>query len=178
MSLTIRKLSYALGAEVMGIDIRQPLDDATFGTIYRTFVEHCVLLFRGWPMTREQHIAVSRRFGELDKNEARSHEKPTDTPQITAVISRPGPDGAPATGRYTGANWHSDHSYLPVPAQASLLRALEVPPVGGDTMFCNMYRAYDTLSEGMKKLVDGLYGVHMQGSVQFGGAGSISSAPA
>ena len=166
MTLTIRKLSYALGAQVGGVDISQPLDDKTFSEIHSAFLEHCVLLFRGQPLTQEQHIAFSRRFGELDKNEAKAHERPGDYPEIALVISKPKPGGEPATGRYTGQEWHTDHSYLPIAAQASLLRCVEVPEVGGDTMFCNLYRAYEALSTGMKQLLEGLYGVHIQASAR------------
>ena len=164
MALKIRRLSHALGAEVMGVDISKPLDAATFSAIHGAFLEHCVLLFRGQPLTRKQHVAFSRRFGDLDKNEDYSTErKAAEFPEITLVISKPKPTGEAATGRHTGANWHTDHSHLPAAAQASLLRSVEVPQVGGDTMFCNMYRAYESLSDGMKKLLEGLYGVHMKG---------------
>ena len=163
MTLKVRKLSYPLGAEITGIDIREPLEDSVFSAIHSAFLEHCVLVFRGQPLTRDQHLAFSRCFGELDRNEAKANERPADYPEMTLVISKPKPNGEPATGRYTGQDWHTDHSHLPVAAQASLLRGVEVPQIGGDTMFCNMYRAYETLSDGMKKLLEGLYGVHMQG---------------
>src|SRR6185295_2839975 len=125
--------------------------------------KYCVLLFRKQPLTREQHLAFSRRFGELDRNEAKLKERPDAYPEITMVVSRPGPGGEPASGRYTGAEWHTDHSNYPVAAGPSLLRAVEVPDIGGDTMFANMYLAYESLSAGMKKLLDGLYGAHIQG---------------
>ncbi len=160
--MKIRRLSHALGAEITGADLSQPLDDQTLRQIRDAFLEHCVLLFRGQALTRAQHIAFSRRFGELDMNEARAAEtKVPDFPEITLVVSRPKPDGGPATGRYTGAEWHTDNSHLPVAAAGSLLRAVELPELGGDTMFANMYRAYNTLSDGMKKLIEPLYGVHM-----------------
>jgi taurine dioxygenase len=163
MSLKIRRLSHALGAHIIGIDLRGPLNDTDFREIHSAFLEHCVLLFREQPLTREQHIAFSRRFGELDKNEEKAKERPAGYPEITLVISKPMQNGAPATGRYTGAEWHTDHSNYPIAAMASLLRSVEVPEIGGDTMFANMYRAYESLSDGMKKLLEGLYGVHMQG---------------
>ena len=166
MSLKIRRLSYALGAEILGIDLRKPLDDKVFHEIHSAFLEHCVLLFREQTLTREQHIAFSRRFGELDKNEQKVKERPAEYPEITLVVSKPTPAGDPATGRYTGAEWHTDHSNYPTAAMASLLRAVEVPEIGGDTMFANMYRAYETLSDGMKKLLEGIYGVHIQGRAQ------------
>ena len=91
MTLTIRRLSHALGAEVSGLDLREPLEDAAFRAIHAAFLEHCVLPFRRQPLTREQHIAFSRRFGELDRNEAKASERPAQYPEITLVVSRPGP---------------------------------------------------------------------------------------
>ena len=163
MDLTIRKTAYALGAEISGVDISNPLDDQTFTKINNAFLEHHVLVFRGQPLTRAQHVAFSRRFGELNQNPTYAADrKGEDFPEILLVISRPKSTGEAATGRFSGAEWHTDHSHLPAAAAASLLRSIEVPRVGGDTMFCNMYRAYETLSDGMKKLLEGLDGVHME----------------
>ena len=161
MTLKIRRLSHALGAEITGVDISKPLDERTFREINDAFLEHCVLLFRGQALTREQHIAFSRRFGELDMNQVRAaNTKVPGVPEIILVVAEPMPSGTPL-GRHTGAEWHTDNSHLPVAAAASLLRAVELPGLGGDTMFANMYRAYDTLSDGMKKLIEPLHGVHM-----------------
>jgi taurine dioxygenase len=160
--LEIRKVSHALGAEVLGVDLSKPLDDQVFQEIRAAFTEHCLLLFRGQALTREQFVAVSRRFGELDLNEARAPETKVETiPELMLVVSKAKPDGAPASGRQFGADWHTDNSHLPVAAAATFLRAIELPEVGGDTMFANMYHAYESLSDGMKKLLEPLHGVHM-----------------
>ena len=160
--LKIRQLGYALGAEILDVDLGKPIDDNTFDEIHRAFLKYHVLVFRGHSFSREQHVAFSRRFGTLEKNETRAVDKKAPGfPEIFLVVSKPKPNGEPATGRYSGQEWHTDFSQRPIPAQASLLHGIEIPPVGGDTMFCNMYRAYDTLSEGMKKLLGGLHGVHM-----------------
>ena len=162
MALRVRRLCYALGAEVLDVDIGKPLDDATFSGIHRAFLEHHVLVFRGRPLTREQHVAFSRRFGDLDQNETKAADKKVPGfPELFFVVSKPKPTGEAATGRYSGQEWHTDYSQRPAPAQASLLHGIEIPPVGGDTMFCNMYRAYESLSDGMKKLLQDLYAVHM-----------------
>jgi taurine dioxygenase len=158
--MEIRRLSHAVGAQASGVDISQPLDTATFEATHHGFLEHCVLLFRDQPMTRSQHVAFSRRFGEID---ALGKQRAPEHPEVSLVISKPTADGKPPIGRYTGQEWHTDRSHLPIAAAASLLRCVEIPEVGGDTMFCNLYRAYDTLSDGMKKLLDGLYGVHKTG---------------
>lgn len=167
MGLGIRRLSYNLGAEIMGIDIRMPLDDSGFGEIHSKFLEYSILLFRGQPLTREQHVAFSRRFGDLDKNDvirndAQLRNKDPVLPEIS--VNKPGPNPKPSD--YSGEYWHSDRSNTSTPALASLLRAVEIPPVGGDTMFSNLYLAYETLSDGIKKLIEGLHGVHAPVKVQ------------
>jgi taurine dioxygenase len=163
MAINVRKLGHALGAEVSGVDISRPIDDQTFNEINRAFLEHCVLVFHDQRLTREEQIAFSRRFGELDTNDERSADlRVMDVPEIFLITAEPVPPGQ-TLGGVIGDVWHTDNSHLPVAAAASLLQAIELPDVGGDTMFCNMYRAYDTLTDGMKKLIEPLQGVHAQG---------------
>ena len=164
MTLNLRRASHALGAEVVGLDISKPLDDATVAELRKAFLEHYLLLFRGYPITREQHVRFSSYFGDVDQNIGHRDRHP-DCPEITSVISEPTPDGKAPTGRFQGQEWHTDHSHLPAPCMATLLRAVELPELGGDTQFCDMYRAYDRLSDGMKKMVEGLHGVHMESVV-------------
>ena len=155
-----------MGAEVSGADISRPLDENTRREISDAYREHCLLLFRGQALTRGQRVAFGRCFGELDTNPSyAAHRKTPEFPEITLNISRPKPDGGAATGRMSGQEWHSDHSHVPDPCSATLLHAIDVPDIGGDTQFCNMYRAYDTLSDGMKKMLEGLHGVHMESVV-------------
>ena len=162
MAINVRKIGHALGAEVSGVDISRPIDDQTFGEINRAFLENCELVFHDQPLTRQQQVAISRRFGELDTNQGRStHVRVSEVPEIFLVTAEPVPPGQ-TPGGVIGGDWHTDNSHLPVAAAASLLQAIELPSVGGDTMFCNMYHAYDTLTDGMKKLIEPLQGVHMQ----------------
>lgn len=162
MAIKVRKIGHALGAEVSGVDLSRPIDDQTFSEINQAFLEHCVLVFHDQPLTRAQQVAFSRRFGDLDNNEARAtHMRVPEVPEIFLVTAEPVASGQ-TPGGVIGEDWHTDNSHLPVAAAASLLRAIELPGVGGDTMFCNMYRAYDTLTGGMKKLLEPLRGVHMQ----------------
>jgi len=159
MKLKLRKLSYPLGAEISGVDITKPLAAETFKKIHRAFLEHCILLFRGQTLSREQFIAFSGRFGELGVSRGKGLPDP---PEISRLINKPRTDGSPPDDHYAGSDWHSDGSFKVSPTSISLLRALEVPEVGGDTQFANLYLAYETLSEGMKKLIAGMEGVHMQ----------------
>ena len=157
--MDIIRLSHALGAEVRGVDLAKEVSAADFATIHRAFLDHSVLVFHGQNITRDQHIAFSRRFGELDDND-RSPDTDAKYPELTVITTRPKADGTPSESRYTGQLWHSDLSFSLNPAMGSLLRCVERPDVGGDTMFANMYAAYDALSDGMKKLLEGLEGIH------------------
>ena len=161
MSINVRRLGHALGAEISGVDLGKELSNSEFDAIHRAFLEHHVLVFRNQPINAAQHAAFSRRFGPLDQNEGRAHyPKAEGQPEVFLVINK---IEAP-TARLTGADWHSDDSHQPDAAMASLLRCIELPGIGGDTVYCNMYLAYDALSDTMKKMLEPLNGVHMQGS--------------
>ena len=160
--MEIKRLAHALGAEVIGLDLTRALSEGDFGAVHQAFLDHGVLLFRGQAVTREQHIAFSRRFGELDID--KSPDADPLYPELTIVTTRPQPDGKPSESRYTGQLWHTDIPFSLTPAMGSLLRCVERPEVGGDTQFANMYAAYDALSDGMKKLIADLHGIHMSGT--------------
>lgn len=160
MAIELGPLSYALGAEVRGADLAKPLGAHDWRAVHGAFLEHGVLLFRGQRITREQHIAFSRRFGELDRHESLPMDRDPEHPELLRVTNDPQPDGKPSNSRYTGQMWHSDLSFTLAPALGSLLRAVEVPPVGGDTMFANMVLAYETLSDAMKRMIEPLHGIH------------------
>ena len=164
MTIKLRPLSYPLGAEVCDIDVTAPVSESDFGEIYRAFLDHGILLFRDQEITREEHIAFSRRFGELDPHDAFPSDRHPDYPELMVVTNDPQPDGTPSVSRYTGRRWHTDMSQTLRPAAASLLRCWRAPEVGGDTLFANMYAAYDALSAGMKTLVDSLHAIHYAGS--------------
>jgi taurine dioxygenase len=164
MPLKLRKLSYALGAEVCDIDVAGSMSEQQFGEIYRAFLDNGILLFRNQDITREQHIEFSRRFGELDRHDALPRDRHPQYPELLMVTNEPKPDGSPSDTKYTGRQWHSDMSFTTAPSLGSLLKSYAVPEVGGDTLFANMYMAYDALSDGMKKLIANLHGIHQSGT--------------
>jgi taurine dioxygenase len=164
VALKLRKLSYPLGAEVCDINVGKAMTEAEFGEIYRAFLDNGILLFRDQDINREQHIEFSRRFGELDRHDSLPRDRHPDYPEILRVTNRPNPDGSPSDSRYTGRQWHSDMSFTTVPSLGSLLRSWAVPDVGGDTLFANMYLAYETLSDGMKRLIANLHGIQLAGT--------------
>jgi taurine dioxygenase len=174
MSVTLRPFAAGLGADISGVDIREPLDSADRDAIRAAWLANLVLRFRGQPMTDEQHMAFTRQFGELEFNpaaliarqygvETQTVGRNRETPPEISVISNIIEDGKAIGGLGDGeAFWHTDSSFVDVPPAASLLRALEVPPpsAGGATSFLNCYTAYDTLPEATKKRIDGRLMIH------------------
>lgn len=157
MHFNLRPLSRALGAEVQGVDLRKPLDPATADALRKAWAENLILLFRGQELSHEQHIAFSRTFGDLDRHEAIPTFRHPEHPEILPVTNTEQSTGKRLS---VGRQWHSDLSTTLRPAKGSMLRCSIAPPVGGDTMFCNMYRAWETLSPTMQAFLDGLWAVH------------------
>jgi taurine dioxygenase len=152
--IEVQPIAGSLGAEVGGVDLSKPLSDAVFEEIHKAWMAHLVIFFRNQELTPDQHLAFSRRFGELlEVPFVRALE---NYPEILPVMK-----GAEERGkRNFGGIWHSDMSYTAEPPMGSALYARVIPPFGGDTLWTSMYRAYDTLSDGMKQMLDQLYVVH------------------
>jgi taurine dioxygenase len=140
-----------IGAEVRGVDLRRPLAPEAVRAIERALGEHGVLFFRKQALTPEQHIAFARCFGRIDA--APFGRKDPAHPDVT-VLDQVAPKGQGAD------NWHTDNTYMPEPPMGSILRALELPDVGGDTCFASMYAAWDALSAPMQEFLSGLRAVH------------------
>ena len=151
-SLDVRPLSGAIGAEIHGVDLSCELDDETVAAIRHAWLDHLVIFFRDQTLTPAQFLALAGRFGQpVEYPFVKGIE---GFPEVTPVIKL-----AHETMNFGGV-WHSDTAYLETPPQGTLLIAREVPPAGGDTLFSSQYRAYETLSEGMRRLLDGLIGVN------------------
>ena len=147
-ALDIRPLSGALGAEILGIDLAHDLGDDTVEAIRAAWLEHLVIFFREQTLSPAQFLQLASRFGEPVEY---PFVKGLDGfPQITPVIK------LEHEKINFGGLWHSDTAYLERPPMATMLIARETPPRGGDTLFANMYLAYETLSEGMRRVLDGL----------------------
>jgi taurine dioxygenase len=147
----------ALGAEIEGVDLRA-LDDRRFAAIYRAWLDHLVLLFRDQSLSDDNLIEFSRRLGELDwapiqETGRRFVEGYPEIYVVSNVVENGEPIGSLGAGE---ASWHTDMSYLEAPPKASMLYALEVPAAGGNTYFCNMYRAYELLPEALRQRIAGL----------------------
>jgi taurine dioxygenase len=153
VQLALRKTTPKCGAEILGVDLSRPLDDARIDALRSALAEHCVLFFRDQKMTPEQQKAFGRRFGELHLHPAwpRLLEGHPEIMEIYADAD---------SKRVAGEDWHSDVSCDPEPPLGTILYMLEVPAEGGDTLFASMYAAYEALSKPMKRMLEGMTALH------------------
>jgi taurine dioxygenase len=170
-SVAVRPLGSALGAEIQGIDLARDLNDAVFAQIEAAWHEHLVLRVRGQSLSDLQLMEFSARFGALDKVPVRAKgvlalDDPAtgvapEARDVVTIISNVKVNGAAigSLGSYESV-WHTDMSYNPVPPMASALYALEVPASGGDTGFSNMYLAFETLPDAVRRRIAGLRCIH------------------
>jgi taurine dioxygenase len=156
--ITVKPLGYALGGEITGVDLRQPLDEATKREIFAAWHKHLIVVFPGQNLSDGEFIAFSRQFGEMENDYATSI-RDKGNPDLMLISNKP-VDGKPSNSRDAGREWHSDFSYSLRPLSATTLLCKEKPDVGGDTMWANMYLAYESLSPRMKELIDKLEAVH------------------
>ncbi len=165
--LDVAPAAGALGAEVGGVDLSAPMDDETFAEISRAYHENLVFFFRDQNITPRQQLAFAGRFGEI-------HTHPYASgldgyPQVLPVVK----EADDATTNFGGI-WHSDLAFQERPPLGAILYARDVPGFGGDTLFANMYAAYDALSDGLKQMLDGMVAVH-SGQRSFGARDSRES---
>lgn len=152
-TIEVRKLSPVIGAEIHGVDLSQPLSDRQAEEIHDAWMDNLVIFFRDQNLTVEQHLDFGRRFGELHIHPA-AH-LPDQHPEILVIKADEN------SKHVAGEEWHTDVSCDAEPPMGSLLYLTEVPPNGGgDTLFANMYRAYETLSDPIKTMLAGLTAVH------------------
>jgi taurine dioxygenase len=168
MSITVqpavKPLSPALGAEIQGVDLSKPLDDATIAAIKGAWTDHLVLLFRDQTLSEEDQIRFARHFGELQQRprpkDLRAEAK-VKNPEVMLVSN------IRENGKLIGSlpdgemQFHSDMCYIPTPPKGTFLYAIEIPSRGGDTLFLNMYKAYDELPPGLRARVDGKTAVNV-----------------
>ena len=150
-NLTVTPLTAAIGAEIAGVDLRRPLADETVAAVRAALLSHLVVFFRDQALTDDEHLAFALRFGPPSVPPLAT--KYQDRPTVT-VLDQVSPKGEGAD------EWHSDNTFMAHPPLVSILRAVQLPPVGGDTCFASMYAAYEALSPPVRALVDELRAVH------------------
>ncbi len=151
-TLKIRRVAGALGAEISGVDLSQPLSDSMIAAIRQALVEHQVIFFRDQDLTPAQHVAFGARFGPLNIHPYVAGMP--EQPEAMELIKEP-------SDRINfGGGWHSDMSFLQTPAIGSILYAIELPEFGGDTLFASQAAAFEALSPGLQATLETLNGVH------------------
>ena len=150
--IEVQPVAGSLGAEIRGVNVAAAPGDEVIAEIRQAFHDHLVIFFRDQKLTPHEQLAFARRFGE-----------PVEYPQLKGLPECPliTPVLKLEHERVNfGGVWHSDTTYLTQPPMASMLYALEIPPYGGDTLFANQYQAYETLSDGLRKALDGLTAIN------------------
>lgn len=166
--LDIRPLAGHIGAEILGVDLREPLDPQTLSEIRSTLLAWKVVFFRDQQLTQDQHIAFGRQFGEVTPAHPTLPPAFPDHPEILlldnqAFGKREAEDaGSKATSMAPSieSRWHTDVTFVPNPPMGSILRGIVVPPYGGDTQWTNLVVAYEQLSAPLQRLCDELHAVH------------------
>ena len=160
--VTIRKSSSCMGAEVDGLDLSQPLSDATFNEIRDALHRHHVLAIRQQTLKPESFLGFAKRFGPPEPHLLDQYHHPRHADIL--VLSNVVRDGKPTGLADGGTYWHTDYSYLNIPARVTLLHSIEVPEAGGDTLFADQEQAYEDLPVAMKKRIDGLTTLNVYGN--------------
>jgi taurine dioxygenase len=157
----VESLSWRTGSEILGLDLRRSdaIPDQAIAGLWRLLGQRGILLFRDQHIDHAQHLVFTKRFGPLAETGMLSRYAPPAYPDLFTVTNIR-VDGVRSETEVAAAQWHSDQTFLPKPARASLLRCVEAPKIGGDTMFANMYLAYEALSPGLKQTLEGLQAFH------------------
>jgi len=150
--IEVSPIAGALGAEIAGVDVSQDLPDAVIGEIRQALLDHGVIFFRDQTLDVARHKAFTRRFGEIFIHP--NYNGVTPDPEIVDIRREPGDK------KIVGEDWHTDTTMVAEPPMGAILHAIEVPPYGGDTLFANQYLAYESLSDGMKRMLEGLRAIH------------------
>jgi taurine dioxygenase len=150
--IEVRPIAGAIGAEIHNVDVGADLDEGTVGDIRQALLDHCVVFFRDQKLDVARHKVFTRRFGEIFIHP--NYKGTQADPEIIVITREPGDK------KIVGEDWHADTTMMPEPPMGAILYAIEVPPYGGDTLFANQYLAYETLSDGMKKMLSGMRALH------------------
>ena len=169
VQIEVEPIAGAMGAEIHGIDLARDLNEVTFADIHQALLDHGAVFFRDQDITPSQQMDFARRWGKVHLH-----------PHMPCLPNHPGIIEIVKKETDTvvfGANWHTDQMFTPTPARVTMLYAKEVPPAGGDTLFADLYSAYDALSDGMKAMIGGLYTVSLYDKKKKRPAAMVPTAP-
>ena len=171
-----KPLSPGFGLETTDVDTSKPLSEAAFDELARAFFQGQVLVLRGQSLTPAQYVAFASRFGPPEPHVIDQFHHPAD-PNIL-ILSNRRKDGQPVGLADAGTYFHTDYSYLQVPARATMLYSIEVPKSGGHTLFANQYATYEGLSDAMKQQIASLVAIHHYGNrKEMNDASRIAASP-
>jgi taurine dioxygenase len=172
--IELQPLAGGLGARLLGVDLSRPLDDSDFADVYQAFLDHLVIFIANRrALSPEEHCAFAARFGEVDYS---PFSYPFKTPTVeghTEILLNV--KEANDRSINVGGFWHADVTYRERPHKAAIIYAREAPPYGGDTMFANQYLAYETLSPGLQRMLDGMSAEHSSGMPHAGESARFAS---
>jgi taurine dioxygenase len=152
--IEVRKLGEPLLAEVVGLDITQPIDGETWRWVNQAFLDNCVLVFREQSLTPDQMVQFARHFGPVEPHITVKYRHP-DCEELIVMTNLNDKGEVDAFESSRGAYWHTDMCYRPVPSKATMLHTLEIPEQGGDTLFANMYMALESMPAALRDRIDG-----------------------
>jgi len=164
-NFSVQPIGRACGARVMGVDLSEPITDELFHEIYAVWLKHLVLVFPKQKLDPAKLVAFTRRLGRLDDYASQPFNRHPENNEVM-VLTNKFADGKPSKTHNAGQNWHTDLSFTICPAKSTSVHCLEKPEVGGDTMFANMYAAYDALSPKMQAFLDDLEAIHDAGLIE------------
>jgi taurine dioxygenase len=150
--IQVHPIAGSLGAEITGVNLAEPLSEECFAEVRQAFLAHAVVFFRGQSLTEGAQIAFARRFGEPEVHPIVLGSD--EHPELVRVLKPAGESASFGTG------WHTDNSFFAKPSLGSVLYGVVIPPFGGDTIFASTERAYDALSEDLRRMLGGLRAVH------------------
>lgn len=150
--LEVKPLATAVGAEVFGVDLSADMSESVVDDIHQALLDHGVIFFRDQSLDVDAHKRLTRRFGEIFIHP--NFNTGVGDPEVVNIVRKPGDT------HIVGEEWHTDTTMMAEPPMGALLYAIEVPPVGGDTLFSSQTIAYERLSDGMKSLIDPLKCIH------------------
>ena len=157
IGIQVLPLSDVMAAEVIGLNLSNPITELAREAIHQAFLSHQLLVFRDQDLTKAQQVTFTENFGTLERHTARNQGS-ADIP-LVHVVSNLDAAGKPS-GTVNSTMWHSDKSFRPEPSMATVLHAVTLPPDGGDTCFANMYAAFEALPEAEKTELDGMQVIH------------------
>lgn len=157
MTLSVKRINDTFVGEVQGVNLADDHGAGEIKEIRDALMVHGILVFHGQEMTSEEHVRFSQKFGPSEIHTVKQYLL-EGFPEIIALSNRGDKGTKPIANG--GAYWHSDITYKARPPMGSILYGLEVPPEGGDTLYCDMAAAYDNLSDAMKERIEGLKAVH------------------